>query len=321
MKEIDFETFFVEDSAAADAAELTQRTLIDTQERMGMVLDLMPMGLMVHTRQGIIFANREACRLLEVTQSQAVGQHFLDFLGAAEVPLVGAQIEASFSDSTTMHSRETTINHADGSLVHIKLITCLLPWQGNPVIQVLLQDITEMKHIEQRLRRLTITDELTGAYNRRHAFYEAALYLDPARVPRIPLSAIMLDIDHFKAINDTHGHAVGDLALKALTKKVNRIIAGAAEADSAMFARIGGEEFVVLLPAVELTAAQALAERLRRAIAGIRIDSDKTTFGFTCSFGVGSYRDADVGFDGLLSRCDTALYAAKAAGRNCIKLG
>lgn len=321
MSETDFDTLFFEDSAAADAAELTQRTLIDTQQRMGMVLDLMPMGLIVHTRQGIIFANRESCRLIEVGQSEAVGHHFLDFLEAADLVPVGAQIEASFADAGTMHSRETTLKHADGSLVHIKLITCRLPWQGNPVIQMLLQDITEMKHIEQRLRRLTITDELTGAFNRRHALYEAALYLDPARVPKIGLSAIMLDIDHFKMINDTYGHAAGDQALQALTKKVNRIIAGAAEADSAMFARIGGEEFVVLLPAVELPAAQSLAERLRRAIAGIKVDAGKATFGFTCSFGVGSYQEADGGFDGLLSRCDTALYAAKAAGRNCIKLG
>jgi diguanylate cyclase (GGDEF)-like protein/PAS domain S-box-containing protein len=318
--DFDFDTMFFEDSAAADAAELTQRTLIDTQERMGMVLDLMPMGLIVHTRQGIIFANREACRLLEIGQPQAVGHHMLDFLGTGDIAPVLAQIEASFNDASTMHNRETTIVHADGSVVHIKLITCRLPWQGNPVIQMLLQDITEMKHIEQRLRRLTITDELTGAFNRRHAFYEAALYLDPARVPRIPLSAIMLDIDHFKAINDTHGHAAGDQALKALTKNMTRILTGAREADSAMFARIGGEEFVVLLPAVELGAAQALAERLRRAAAAIRIDSDTSSFCFTCSFGVGTYRDADIGFDGLLSRCDAALYEAKAAGRNCIKL-
>ena len=321
MSDSDFDTLFFEDSAAADAAELTQRTLIDTQQRMGMVLDLMPMGLIVHTRQGIIFANREACRLLEVSQPQAVGHHFLDFMASAEMTPVGAQIEASFSDATTMHSRETTIAHADGALLHIKLITCRLPWQGNPVIQMLLQDITEMKHIEQRVRRLTITDELTGAFNRRHAFYEAALYLDPARVPKIGLSAIMLDIDHFKHINDTYGHAAGDQALIALTRKVKRIIAGAAGADSAMFARIGGEEFVVLLPAVDVAAAQALAERVRRAVAGIRIEAGDTTFGFTCSFGVGSFRDADIGFDGLLSRCDAALYAAKTAGRNCIRLG
>lgn len=78
---------------------------------------------------------------------------------------------------------------------------------------------------------------------------------------------------------------------------------------------------VTLLGEVDLAAAQVLAERLRRAVAGIRIEAGEAPFGFTCSFGVGAFREADVGFDGLLSRCDAALYAAKADGRSCIKLG
>ncbi len=321
MAELDFDFFVDDDAASLGAAELTKKTLIDTQERMGMMLDLMPMGLLIHTAQGIIFANQEACRLLQIGQSQAIGHHFLDFVEAGEIQLVGRQLEDSFANDRTMQNRETMIVRADGSEVHIKLISSRLPWQGNPVIQVLLQDVTDLKRTEQKLRRLTITDELTGAFNRRHAFYEAALYTDPDRQPRIPLSAVLLDIDHFKKVNDTYGHAAGDQALVSLTRTANEIINSACDSDSAMFARIGGEEFLLLLPGIALSAALALAGKLRRAVETIRIKVPAGSFGITASMGVASFDDADQTFDGLLLRCDNALYTAKTSGRNRVQLG
>lgn len=321
MPETEFDLFLEDDPAALGAAELTKKTLIDTQERMGMMLDLMPMGLLIHTVQGIIFANQEACRLLQIGQAQAIGHHFLDFIDLGDIEPVRRQIAESFADETKMHSRETRISRADGTEVHIKLISCRLPWQGNPVIQILLQDVSDMKRTEQKLRRLTITDELTGAYNRRHAFYEAALYVDPQRHPPIPLSAILLDVDHFKKINDAYGHAAGDLALINLTRVSNDVIRTACDSDSAMFARIGGEEFLVLLPGLGPSAAVEIAEKLRRAIETIRIDTPAGSFGCTASMGVAVYHGDDGSFDGLLLRCDAALYEAKNSGRNCVRLG
>ena len=317
----DFDLFLDDDAAALGAAELTKKTLIDTQERMGMMLDLMPMGLLIHTAQGIIFANQEACRLLQISQAQAVGHHFLDFVDTGEIEPIRRQIEDSFAHDKLMSSRETTIARADRTEVHIKLISCRLPWQGNPVIQVLLQDVSDMKHTEQKLRRMTITDDLTGAFNRRHAFYEAALYTDPSRQPAIPLSAVLLDVDYFKAINDTHGHARGDLALIELTRVANEVIRSSGDSDSAMFARIGGEEFLLLLPGMRLPAALDLAEKLRRAIETIHIDTPSGPIGCTASMGVAAFAEDDRSFDGLLLRCDAALYEAKNSGRNCVRLG
>ena len=310
---------FFEDDETALAAELTQRTLIDTQERMGMMLDLMPMGLLIHTRQGIIFANQEACRLLRITQQQAIGHHFLDFVDADEVPAVMEQIGRSFSDDDTMQTRETRLTHSEGDL-YIKLISCRLPWQGNPVVQILLQDVTDLKRTEQRLRHMAITDELTGAFNRRHAFYEGALYVDSDRDPPLPLSAILLDVDHFKRINDTYGHQTGDLALVAVSKCANRLVRSECGGDSAMFARIGGEEFLVLLPGIELERAKVVAERLRAEIEANRIKTSDGVLKLTVSMGVGRYRESDRSFDGLVSRCDDALYRAKSAGRNRIEV-
>lgn len=314
----DFDLFFDDDAEALGAAELTKKTLIDTQERMGMMLDLMPMGLLIHTVQGIIFANQEACRLLQITQAQSIGHHFLDFVEPGDIGPVGLQLSNSFADDRAMHDREASIVRADGSVVHIKLITSKLPWQGTPVIQVLLQDVTELKRTEQTLRRLSITDELTGAFNRRHAFYEAALYIDSER--GIPLSAVLLDIDHFKKINDAYGHVAGDHALMSITRAANETIRSAAASDSAMFARIGGEEFLLLLPGMALQGAAAVAERLRRAIEATEVVSPAGRFRCTGSMGVAQFAAGDGTLDGLLVRCDAALYEAKGSGRNCVRV-
>lgn len=311
-------TFLDEDTAASDAAVLTRQTLIDTQERMGMMLDVMPMGLLIHTEQAILFANQEACRSLQVDQNTVVGQHFLDFIALDEVEQVSRQFRDSFRGKMAMHSQETKITRADGSELNIKLISCRLPWQGHPVIQVILQDVTDLKQTEQKLRRLTITDELTGAFNRRHAFYEAALYIDPERQPAIPLSVILLDVDHFKKVNDTYGHAAGDTALRKLANVGNDIIKNVCHTDSAMLARIGGEEFLVLLPGIRLGEACRIAERLRGALSDISVDTARGSFGITASMGVACYRNADGTFEGLLSRCDASLYQAKKSGRNRI---
>jgi len=314
----DFDLFLDDDADAFGAAELTKKTLIDTQERMGMMLDLMPMGLLIHTAQGIIFANQEACRLLQITQDRAIGHHFLDFVEPDDVGPVGRQFSDSFADGQAMQDREANILRTDGSVVHIKLISSGLPWQGTPVIQVLLQDVTELKRTEQTLRRLSITDELTGAFNRRHAFYEAAVHIDSDE--GIPLSAVLLDIDHFKKINDVYGHVAGDHALASIARVANETVMTAAGSEAAMFARIGGEEFLLLLPGMALRDAATVAERLRRAIEAKEIVSPAGRFRCTGSMGVAQFAAADGTLDGLLLRCDVALYEAKGSGRNCVRV-
>jgi diguanylate cyclase len=305
---------FFDDDEAFDAAALTQKTLIDTQERMGMMLDAMPMGLLIHTQQGILFANQEACRLLEVGKADAVGQHFLDFIHAKEFHKVREQFEKSFSNAAGMESHETKITQADGDEIFIKLISCRLPWQGNPVIQVLLQDVSDLKQTEQKLRRLSVTDELTGAYNRRHAFEVARWHLGDAAGP---LSLVLLDVDHFKAINDTHGHGAGDIALVELSRMCGAIVA---EADAqSIFSRIGGEEFLAILPGFDRQAAIRVAERLRQAATTIQVSGPSFSFGFTVSLGVSTCSPGSDDLESLLSRADVALYRAKESGRNCVR--
>ena len=154
------------------------------------------------------------------------------------------------------------------------------------------------------LLRLATTDSLTGLLNRRAFFERAEVSLARAKAGA-PLSTILCDIDHFKRINDLHGHAVGDAALRAVTSVIAEATTNAG--------RLGGEEFAVLIGA-DLERAVALAEALRCAVEKRRFGGDQT-LSLTCSFGVSEWWPPD-SIDDLLRRADAGLYAAKSAGRN-----
>ncbi|CAM3216267.1 MULTISPECIES: GGDEF domain-containing protein [Methylobacterium] len=159
--------------------------------------------------------------------------------------------------------------------------------------------------MQEELIRLAETDPLTGVYNRRAFFDRARIAAEqggrPARI-----SAILADIDHFKRINDEHGHDVGDVAIKAMAE----LIAGAG-----IGGRLGGEEFGIVLPGCSLDEATARAERLREAVQALRIRGSRHAINFTSSFGVSTWVEGD-DVTTLLKRADLALYAAKSGGRN-----
>jgi diguanylate cyclase (GGDEF)-like protein/PAS domain S-box-containing protein len=314
----DFDLFASDEGMGA--AVLTQQSLIDTQERLGAMLDVMPIGLLIHTQQGILFSNRAACQLLRADPARLLGQHLLDYIRPSDLNRVLGQFEATFRGAEETFELETVIEISERTARLIRMISSRLPWPGNPVIQVLMQDITDQKRAENSLRQLTITDELTGAYNRRHVSYEAALYMNLAE-DAIPLSVVMVDIDHFKHVNDTYGHATGDLALKRLTLLANELLPTIDGTDSGIFARIGGEEFVMLLPGLATEAAAVVAEQFRRKVEQMWIDLPEGKLTFTISAGVATHVPADKDFSSLLTRADKALYEAKGAGRNRVMVG
>jgi diguanylate cyclase (GGDEF)-like protein len=163
--------------------------------------------------------------------------------------------------------------------------------------------------------QLARTDALTGIANRRYLFEVGARELSRARRFSHPLSALVLDIDHFKQINDTHGHATGDQVLQALARVCQKHVR-----DIDIVGRYGGEEFVILLVETDLSGAHRSAERLRAQIAETRIETDQGQVQVTVSVGVaGAYIQSD-GFATLVVRADGALYAAKKAGRNRVEL-
>lgn len=307
-----FELFDCDEQGSA-TADITRASIIDTEDRLGIMLDAMPLGVLIHSQHAIVYANAGCCSLLGESRSNLTGKHFLDFLQSDER---FCQFEQAFAVlGKTIECEAVVVNSATGCERLMKIILGRLHWDGLPVVQILLQDITDQKRAENSLRKLSITDELTGAYNRRHAFYEAGLYMEHVRDVTSPFSIALLDIDHFKNINDRYGHAVGDEVLKGFTERGHRFLA-TSNMDSAIFARIGGEEFLILAPGFALRQVTDLAERLRTKLAAHPFKSSKGPVQVTASMGVSQRVATDTCFETILNRADEALYRAKEEGRN-----
>ncbi|MCF4098356.1 sensor domain-containing diguanylate cyclase [Maritalea mediterranea] len=312
MEEFDL---FSDDIDAANTIVKTQESLFDTEQRLGAMLDAMPIGLLFHTQQGILYANNMACELLYSQKSELVGRHFLDFIREDEFSAVDSLLQRAFNVFDKAVETESVLVIRDKTNRLVKITTGRLPWEGTPVIQILFQDITAQKRAEQSLRKLSITDELTGAYNRRHVFYEAESYLQQKNSP--PVTIAMLDIDHFKSLNDTYGHAVGDTVLKDVTKMAHDFVPTIRNCSSAMFARIGGEEFLFLLPGLKVNEGFAVVEEFRQSLSRLRVaQKGEGLVNITASFGVAEFREDDKTIENLLRRADDALYQAKNNGRN-----
>ncbi len=165
------------------------------------------------------------------------------------------------------------------------------------------------------VQQLAITDSLTGLFNRRHLFVLAEREFERAQRYEHPLAIMMLDLDFFKRVNDTYGHAIGDHVLCMLAE---RCLENLREVD--ILGRYGGEEFVVLLPETNLASAGKVAERLCQLIGGEPVETDKGPVSVTVSLGVAPLDEDCASFDALLERADQALYLAKEKGRDQVAL-
>jgi diguanylate cyclase (GGDEF)-like protein len=176
--------------------------------------------------------------------------------------------------------------------------------------------LLEIEQLQQQLQDQANRDPLTGLFNRR--YLGATLKREQARCQRegLPMAVVMLDIDHFKAINDTHGHQAGDEVLRRLSAL---LVAQSRQED--VPCRIGGEEFLLLLPGMAAPQAMERAERIRQAFA-TSDDAAATPLApqTTVSIGVALFPDHGSTMDALMHSADTALYAVKRAGRNGVRL-
>jgi diguanylate cyclase (GGDEF)-like protein/PAS domain S-box-containing protein len=171
----------------------------------------------------------------------------------------------------------------------------------------------EKARLFEQLNELATTDALTEITNRRQFFNLADVEVIRARRYERPLSALMLDIDHFKQINDTYGHTVGDQVLQKVAERCQRVMR-----KNDLLGRYGGEEFVVLLPETPLPEAQLLAERLRVVIGDKPYETLRGNVKLSVSIGGAGFHAGILSARALLDRADQALYQAKQAGRNCV---
>ncbi|XGA79714.1 diguanylate cyclase [Halomonas sp. CH40] len=226
-----------------------------------------------------------------------------------------AALHEHLNNQTKRYQSEFRYQHKQGHWVWQFASGHVVSWDShcNPKRMVgIQQDISERKAMEEQLRELAMHDPLTGLLNRRS--FMNAMNREYARVKRqedYSTSILMLDIDHFKKVNDTYGHAIGDEVLKFFAATVAD---GLREND--VFGRLGGEEFAILLPDTLPAGALKVAEKVRASIEAMRVDADGQRFGITTSVGVDKLRADDHRPDSALARADTALYSAKQNGRN-----
>lgn len=211
---------------------------------------------------------------------------------------------------------DTELRRSDGLTFPVEIAVSQARWSSSSFLLLRLRDITQRKATEDEMRRLATLDGLTGVLNRR-AWTEAVnRQLEQARRYRHPVCLLMIDADHFKRINDLHGHAAGDAVLKALTATVTGQLR---QAD--LLGRLGGEEFGILLPETDAEGLQRMGQRLLQAVRDCRVQHESHIMQFTVSIGatLGLEHGPDE-LETLLKQADDALYRAKHDGRDRIVL-
>jgi diguanylate cyclase (GGDEF)-like protein/PAS domain S-box-containing protein len=272
-------------------------------------------GVVITDKDAIItWVNPAFTRLTGFSPEEAVGKN------PNQLTKSGMQDEAFYRDMWTAllagrHWRGELINkRKNGNLYHEELSIAPVKNSAGDITHFIgiKEDITERKDMEAQLQKLASTDPLTGLFNRR-VFLEQ-LEQETAKVARLPhYSAVllMLDLDFFKRINDSYGHATGDAVLKAFAE----IVRNNSRAIDVP-ARLGGEEFAILLSGADKNDAMAMAERLREQVAALVIEHDSGPVKITVSIGAAEALIDDLNGEAVLHRADSALYEAKAKGRN-----
>ncbi|GAB3089829.1 sensor domain-containing diguanylate cyclase [Lysobacter terrae] len=249
-----------------------------------------------------------------------VGREPHELIGHTDEELVAPEVAANwrvlddrvFATGSTQ-SGEQISTSPSGEIRHFWVVQIPQRDRGGEIVSLLgiATDFTQFYKLKEELARQATTDELTGVRNRRSLLETARQEFTRANRYQHPLSVLMLDIDHFKSINDRYGHDVGDKVLRAVADACRRELR-----DSDVLGRLGGEEFGVVLPNTSRDGAMAVAERLRVRIDALRLGGDwggnitpKVSIGVACIQGA-------TRIEAVLKRADQALYAAKAAGRN-----
>ncbi len=290
------------------------RQIEASHKRLRMIVEALPTPMaMTEARSGIILeANDNAAAAFGYRRDEVLGRDILKgYLHPEERPALLKRLH----DEGVVHDYEIHGQHRDGHTLRLLLSAALIQDGAREVVLFAFRDITQSKLREHELERMATIDGLTGAANRTHFLGESGRLLLDAAHHGWPMAMLILDLDHFKQVNDTHGHLAGDEVLRRVTQAVQ-----AALRHNDMFGRLGGEEFGVLLSDATEQGARELAERLRVAVEALTVPvNDHAIIRPTISIGgalLPEHAEKMPDVVDLLTRADHALYEAKDTGRN-----
>jgi diguanylate cyclase (GGDEF)-like protein len=298
-----------------------QRSLVNA------VIEASPEGILVVDRNGVIVShNQQFVEVWRIPNDRLRGAEPDTAIGADDSPILSYNLstvkdeQAFLARVKMLYDNPQLKDHCEIELKDGRTLerhsTVLYNEDGQYLGRVwFFRDISMQKQTESTLRDLAHQDSLTGISNRRYFFERANQEFARTKRSSAPLSVAELDIDFFKQINDQNGHAVGDEVLKSLCNATQRLLR-----ETDLFARLGGEEFAVLLPDTNLDGARHLAERLRQAIADSKLSLSSGELNCTVSIGVAMLNSTDTCIEDCLLRADSALYKAKHNGRNRVEI-
>ncbi len=298
--------------ARMHVAQLSER---ESTARFQAFFDYAGIAIQVLTADGLITQANPACRdVLGYTPDEMVGQPIMRFLAGdddSSITVACSDLLSSARESVTLDQR---FEHKDGSLVWGQLTVARVLASGESRLMVMLQDVTERKRMEEELVRRAFRDDLTGLANR--ALFHDRLRHALRRHGRMgmPVAVVLLDLDGFKRVNDSLGHAAGDQLLRAIASRIT-----ASVRSGETVARLGGDEFAIVIEALQSEEdVHQLADRLLRVISRPVSIGDREVV-VNVSIGIALAHSGDEG-DAVLRNADVAMYAAKNAGKHCARL-
>lgn len=276
-------------------------------------------GIVMHDESIIYYANPFFYKTFGYTKKELASFYFWDFF-AEDFKAKIEQSILSLIKTKEIDKLDSFVAKAvpkDGRDLWLLINMAKVVHNGEPACITNFTDITEIKKYEdeissekEKFERLSFIDPLTGIYNRRKFEEILSTAVSLSHRYKRPLSVMMFDIDYFKKVNDTYGHEAGDIVLKELTKYVKSFIRS-----TDTFARVGGEEFMIICPETDLSEAREFAERIR---ASIEMETFPIVPSVTLSFGVAVLGGDDSPID-LTNKADKAMYIAKSSGRNRVE--
>lgn len=289
-----------------------QRQLLASEQRYRELVDGSIQGMLVHKDFQPLFCNQAYAHMYGFTDANALlaQPSILPFINTQFHVQAWLDNQALLAGKVPVIKTEAKGLRADTSVLWLSLLSRPVDWNGERAVQVTAMDITEQHDLREQLEYRANFDGLTNVLNRRALSEHLQQQLKSAITRRRPLSCLLIDIDNFKAINDSFGHHAGDVVLQHFAKGCQQLTR-----QHDLLGRWGGEEFVLVLPGTPVQQAQQIAERLCCAMANLDVPVGSLSIHFTVSIGVAALSSAIQSIEQLVGSADVALYDAKHRGK------